>query len=617
MRKTTDVSKYVQKRGDVYQFSRRIPKETLAVYQQVRKTNLNSIPEKIKKYFSGTTFVRFSLKTKNMAAAKRLGVKEAAHFELMLRRLNEWLKMKKSPEPSIGFSEIEHLSWKWFDREFKMLEMERYDPSQVDRIRDETTAYGCLFDVYKGYLTLQGRGRRELSICTICDAILREEGYIIKNDSPLYQKLHDDLILRHRDIHLALKARNNGESIEFPRPQTLPCTLLVGRKKNEKFGGGLCKESLLAIGDVIEHYLEGLPPNKFKRKPRRVLGLFAEFIGKDTAVKDVRQIDVTNFLRVISYIPVKCQGKIELNEVLARALSNYRNPMEATECISYLTWKDNCRAPLGTFFKKAYKNQGISDFAMISTDHVNYPREKGCKSGKRQRALSDQELKILYEGDRFREMSSRAEDASLYWLAVIALFTGARPREICQLNPQVDFGRLDGMGYIDIDATSPAGRGVKKTVKTGESRRIPIHPELNRLGFVDYLQRMKSVGADRLFPEVGVKGGNPFSTLGEAFTKLLKDVGLYKSHVSSGNNVLGIYSLRKTFITLARNQRVLSMGITGHAHDAWVTEIQARHYISGAEPFSLLVEEISRLKIPVQIPMRDDVWLGAEKEGGS
>jgi hypothetical protein len=94
--------------------------------------------------------------------------------------------------------------------------------------------------------------------------------------------------------------------------------------------------------------------------------------------------------------------------------------------------------------------------------------------------------------------------------------------------------------------------------------------------------------------------------LGEKFTKLLKSVGLYNNGASPGSKVLGIYALRKTFITLARNQRVVSMGITGHAQDAWVTEVQAKHYISGEEPFELLVQEISKLSIPVHIPLRDD-----------
>jgi len=371
-------------------------------------------------------------------------------------------------------------------------------------------------------------------------------------------------------------------------------------------GCGLKMQSSLSIGDVIDHYLVGLAPNKFKRKPQRVLSLFAEYVGRETAVNDVRQVDVTNFLRVLSFMPAKFEAKKELHELLNQALTNSRNPDEEQECISYLTWKDNYRAPLGTFFNKVSKNHGVSEFSNIATEYIDYPRVKARDSDK-QRALSIQELKTLFQGREFFELSRSLADAPLYWLAIIALFTGARPREICQINPQVDFGRRNNDWYIDIDPATPAGVGVMKTVKTGDARRIPLHPELVRLGLPKYLERMKRDGADRIFPEICLKSGNPFSVLGEKFTKLLKSVGLYNNVASPGSKVLGIYALRKTFITLARNQRVVSMGITGHAQDAWVTEVQAKHYISGEEPFELLVQEISKLSIPVHIPLRDDI----------
>lgn len=605
MRKPSAVSTYVQKRGDVYQFYRRIPLKIITAYQQRREITPNSIPEDIRNYFSGAKFVRFSLKTKNVGVANRLGLKETAHFERMLRRLNEWLKAVESAGTNIEFDDVEQLSWKWFDGEIKAYEMARYDVTQVNRIKDESRAYGHLFEAYKIHLRLEGRGTWDVSVCSICDDLLREDGKILLRDSPLYQKLHDEVILRHRDIALVLNARNKGESMEISRPKMSCGTQLLGVAGIGVSGRGLKMQSSLRIGDVIDHYLEGLPPNKFKRKPQRVLGLFAEYVGRETDVNDVRQVEVTNFLRVLSFMPAKFEAKKELHEVLNQALTNSRNPDEEHDCISYLTWKDNYRAPLGTFFNKVSKNHGVSEFSNIATEYIDYPRVK-ARDSEKQRALSIQELKTLFEGREFFELSRSVADAPLYWLAIIALYTGARPREICQINPQVDFGRQCNDWYIGIDPTTPAGVGVKKTVKTGDARRIPLHPELVQLGLPKYLERIKRDGADRIFPEICLKSGNPFSVLGERFTKLLKNVGLYNNMGSPGNKVLGIYVLRKTFITMARNQRVVSMGITGHADEAWVTKIQAEHYISGAEPFELLVQEISKLSIPVRIPLRDD-----------
>jgi len=215
--------------------------------------------------------------------------------------------------------------------------------------------------------------------------------------------------------------------------------------------------------------------------------------------------------------------------------------------------------------------------------------------------LSADELKILFEGVEFQAIAADPTRESLYWLSVVAHFTGARPRELCQINPQVDFGQQEGYWYFDISEISRAGEGVKKTVKTGEERRLPLHPELIRLGFHDYLQRMLKQGADRLFPKIRMKRGNPYQVIAVEFTDLLKKVNLYDDKAPPGRKVLGIYTARKTFITLARNQKVISRDITGHAEDG-TTAIQRKNYISDPEPFLNKVTELNKFKLPVKIP---------------
>lgn len=145
--------------------------------------------------------------------------------------------------------------------------------------------------------------------------------------------------------------------------------------------------------------------------------------------------------------------------------------------------------------------------------------------------------------------------------------------------------------------------GVKKTIKTGEERRIPLHPDLVKLGFPDYLDRLKKAKADRLFPAVRVKKGNPYEVLGEMFTQFLKDCDLYDDQAPPGRNVLGAYVMRKTFITQARNQGVVSREITGHS-DGTTTAIQDRHYIFGPEPFGRKLTELKKFSLPVVIPVR-------------
>ena len=170
------------------------------------------------------------------------------------------------------------------------------------------------------------------------------------------------------------------------------------------------------------------------------------------------------------------------------------------------------------------------------------------------------------------------------------------------MNPQCDFGLSEGIQYLDINNKSAAGKGVVKTVKTGEARRIPLHPELIRLGFPAYLRKKKDGGADRLFPSIRVNKGNPYLVAGGLFTELLRATGLYDDTAAPRRKVLGMYVMRKSFITHAANQRVISRDITGHSEDT--TRVQDQHYITEPEPLKLKDKELRKLKFPLKIPAR-------------
>jgi integrase len=90
---------------------------------------------------------------------------------------------------------------------------------------------------------------------------------------------------------------------------------------------------------------------------------------------------------------------------------------------------------------------------------------------------------------------ARKGDAN-HWLPWLALYTGGRLEELGQLRT-ADVREDDGVSYLAIEV----GNG--KRIKTRSSRRrIPLHPELVRLGFLAFVERQRSAGHDRLFPEL-------------------------------------------------------------------------------------------------------------------
>ena len=107
-----------------------------------------------------------------------------------------------------------------------------------------------------------------------------------------------------------------------------------------------------------------------------------------------------------------------------------------------------------------------------------------------------------------RERPTQGRGEAAYWIPLLALFTGARMEELGQLRPH-DVTRLS---YPDPDGAEQQGwfihliedGGENGTgLKTAQSERvIPLHPTLERLGFIVFIQAMRDQGHDRLFHQL-------------------------------------------------------------------------------------------------------------------
>jgi integrase len=99
------------------------------------------------------------------------------------------------------------------------------------------------------------------------------------------------------------------------------------------------------------------------------------------------------------------------------------------------------------------------------------------------------DLKLLFGQEALKKRTTAAQR----WLPWLALYTGARLEELGQLHT-ADVKEEDGISYLNLS------RGDGKKLKTaGSARRVPIHPELERIGFMEYVASVKSTS---LFPEL-------------------------------------------------------------------------------------------------------------------
>ncbi len=140
----------------------------------------------------------------------------------------------------------------------------------------------------------------------------------------------------------------------------------------------------------------------------------------------------------------------------------------------------------------------------------------------KQRAFRHEELKILFRQCKDEELCIKCGDRALLLVPLIGLFTGARLNEVCQLNPNTDIKQDMKTGIYYFHFTDEGlVEGIEKSIKTSSSRRIvPIHSKLIELGFLDYVDHVKSGGHKIIFPSWPPNHGKASAKVSKWFINL-------------------------------------------------------------------------------------------------
>src|SRR5207249_331618 len=102
------------------------------------------------------------------------------------------------------------------------------------------------------------------------------------------------------------------------------------------------------------------------------------------------------------------------------------------------------------------------------------------------------EVRLPYSpADLERIFAVERKGAANYWLPYLALYTGARLEELAQLRV-VDVKIEDGIAYLDIHGLD--GRRVKTR---SPERKVPLHPELLRIGLLRYVEEQRAAVGTR------------------------------------------------------------------------------------------------------------------------
>lgn len=185
---------------------------------------------------------------------------------------------------------------------------------------------------------------------------------------------------------------------------------------------------------------------------------------------------------------------------------------------------------------------------------IKAPKSRGTKASQQRDRWQLKDLKRLFSSSEFRK-----KDVQFQWTTKVQVYQGCRPSEVCQLTTN-DIQVIDGVSCITISDSDTEQR-----LKTSNAvRTIPLHNQLIKEGFLDYVQERREQKQKQLFD---------YKPHGEN-----KDWSFrYRTNLGKLQTAMGMkpnarptaYSFRHTFIDelkIANTPEHIVAEIVGHAH---------------------------------------------------
>ena len=169
-----------------------------------------------------------------------------------------------------------------------------------------------------------------------------------------------------------------------------------------------------------------------------------------------------------------------------------------------------------------------------------------------------------------------------YWVFLLGLFSGMRTNEMCQLR-MIDIKKLNNIWFMFVEDSE------ETRVKTENAiRKVPVHPQLIDLGFIDYVGNLKKKKKGRVFWELTEDRDGFASHVSRHYNqRVLPSLGIWEKYVKV------LYCTRHTFINKCYSEKIdenVIKVLVGHEKD-----FTMKHY--GGDPFTpeRLLEDISKV----------------------
>ncbi len=276
------------------------------------------------------------------------------------------------------------------------------------------------------------------------------------------------------------------------------------------------------ISEVFKGFMDEHSGEKLNTLAQKqsAINLWIEIHG-DTLITDVTAPRAREFKKTLSQLPKnRDKAKVYRDKTLAELL---KMKIPIADKMSVGT-KNGYIGTLSTFM--IWTQEQYTEYTLENHFIGKRFEDKERKKDKRD-PFSEHQLKALFQTPiykgcagvnqvkRYQKGGLIIRD-SLYWIPVIALYTGARMEEILRLRP-CDIYEFDGVWVFDINEDDGESRKTAKSI-----RKVPIHSDLIEFGVLKRLQEMQKVGKTLVFCDTPKsKNGKYSKEYSKKFSRML------------------------------------------------------------------------------------------------
>jgi len=325
-----------------------------------------------------------------------------------------------------------------------------------------------------------------------------------------------------------------------------------------------------------KEHLAGGGPDKTVSDFATHVRRFVELHG-DLPVSQINKAHVRDYKDAMLRLPSHMTGKLK-GMTVSKALEHVANN-PTVKTLSPRTVNDKSLGAIGAVLGWAEEN------AYIDHNPASKVKVKAAKVSSTNRlpySVEDMDIilhfPIYLDGDRPKGGCGEAA----FWLPLMAAFTGARLEELGQLRVE-DIREDRGVTFFDMTTVSEGQRRKTESSK----RRVPVHPELIRLGLLTYAREIVSKG--RLFPALTSKQGKLTASFSQWWGRYARKHGMTdKRKVFHSFRHAAKDGFREGGV-----EEQISDALTGHA-----PRTEGRKYGSDAYPITQLAAGMAKLTYP-------------------